>query len=236
MEIGTHYNGHFCDDNLPGGNQWNTADWNNELDQFFTFMTDWKTLNGYTDAPDLQVPTDSIKGGRTPCLTGHSGCADPGVEGAQHDVRLVDAGAEERHLLAGAGRRDLGVLHAAGLLAGLRGHDDRDGLQLLGQVQRRQGGAGHRAGTARHRQEDLRVHVGPGLQRQPGADPDRQPLQQVERRLVQPGGDGLHEGQVQPAGHLLRDLPGRHRLDGTAGSRRCSPQLQAQAPVAGTAP
>jgi hypothetical protein len=69
-EIGTHYNGHFCDDNPPGGNQWNTADWTNELDQFFTFMTDWKTLNGYTDAPDLTVPTDAIKGGRTPCLTG----------------------------------------------------------------------------------------------------------------------------------------------------------------------
>ncbi len=69
-EIGTHYNGHFCDDNPPGGNQWSTADWENELDQFFTFMTDWKKLNGYTDAPDLKVPTDSIKGGRTPCLTG----------------------------------------------------------------------------------------------------------------------------------------------------------------------
>jgi len=69
-EIGTHYNGHFCDDNLPGGNQWNTDDWNNELDQFFKFVTDWKTLNGYTDAPDLKVPVDSIKGGRTPCLTG----------------------------------------------------------------------------------------------------------------------------------------------------------------------
>jgi len=69
-EIGTHYNGHFCDDNLPGGNQWSTDDWNNELDQFFEFMTDWKTLNGYTDAPDLKVPVDSIKGGRTPCLTG----------------------------------------------------------------------------------------------------------------------------------------------------------------------
>ena len=70
MEIGTHYNGHFCDDNLPGGNQWNTADWNNELDQFFGFVKNWKKLNGYTDAPDLTVPIDSIKGGRTPCLTG----------------------------------------------------------------------------------------------------------------------------------------------------------------------
>jgi hypothetical protein len=69
-EIGTHYNGHFCDDNPPGGNQWTTADWNVELDQFFTFMRDWKTLNGYTDAPDLTVPTTEVKGGRTPCLTG----------------------------------------------------------------------------------------------------------------------------------------------------------------------
>ncbi len=69
-EIGTHYNGHFCDDAPPGGNQWTTADWNDELDQFFTFVEDWKQINGYTDAPDLKVPADSIKGGRTPCLTG----------------------------------------------------------------------------------------------------------------------------------------------------------------------
>jgi hypothetical protein len=69
-EIGTHYNGHFCDDAPPGGNQWTTADWNDELDQFFDFVKNWKTINGYTDAPDLIVPPDTIKGGRTPCLTG----------------------------------------------------------------------------------------------------------------------------------------------------------------------
>ncbi len=69
-EIGTHYNGHFCDDAPPGGNQWTTADWNDELDQFYTFVKNWKTINGYTDAPDLIVPPETIKGGRTPCLTG----------------------------------------------------------------------------------------------------------------------------------------------------------------------
>jgi hypothetical protein len=69
-EIGTHYNRHFCDDAPPGGNQWTTADWNDELDQFFDFVKNWKTINGYTDAPDLIVPPDTIKGGRTPCLTG----------------------------------------------------------------------------------------------------------------------------------------------------------------------
>lgn len=69
-EIGTHYNGHFCDDAPPGGNQWTTADWNDELDQFYKFVKNWKTINGYTDAPDLIVPPETIKGGRTPCLTG----------------------------------------------------------------------------------------------------------------------------------------------------------------------
>ena len=82
-EIGTHYNGHFCDDNPPGGNQWTTADWDNELGQFFTFMTDWQQLNGYTDVPRAaSCPTDAVKGGRTPCLTGDLGDADPGVEDA----------------------------------------------------------------------------------------------------------------------------------------------------------
>ena len=70
-EIGTHYNGHFCSNKPPGGFQWNAADWENELDQFFTFLTDWKTLNGYADAPDLTVPVEAIKGGRTPCLEGN---------------------------------------------------------------------------------------------------------------------------------------------------------------------
>lgn len=69
-EIGTHYNGHFCADNLPGGNQWTTADWDSELTQFFEFMTDWKALNGYTGGPELTVPTEAVKGGRTPCLEG----------------------------------------------------------------------------------------------------------------------------------------------------------------------
>ncbi|RIJ70599.1 polysaccharide deacetylase [Nakamurella silvestris] len=69
-EIGTHYNGHFCSDNPPGGAVFTTADWNDELDQFFHFMKDWKSLNGYQTDLELKVPTESIKGGRTPCLEG----------------------------------------------------------------------------------------------------------------------------------------------------------------------
>lgn len=63
-EIGTHYNGHFCE----LGRNWSTADWNSELDQFYNFFTNWKTINGLSDAPDLVIPASEVKGGRTPCL------------------------------------------------------------------------------------------------------------------------------------------------------------------------
>lgn len=59
-EIGTHYNGHFCTGNEPGGKQWTTADWNSELDQFFRFVQDGVTHG-------LQLDANEIKGGRAPC-------------------------------------------------------------------------------------------------------------------------------------------------------------------------
>lgn len=65
-EVGTHYNGHFCD----LGANWSTAEWNTELDQFFTWFDDYKAVDGITDGPDLKVPSSEVKGGRTPCLAG----------------------------------------------------------------------------------------------------------------------------------------------------------------------
>ncbi len=65
-QIGTHYNGHFC----ALGANWSTADWNRELDQFFTWFGDWKTANGLAAGPDLRVPATAVTGGRTPCLAG----------------------------------------------------------------------------------------------------------------------------------------------------------------------
>jgi hypothetical protein len=67
-EIGTHFNGHFCDDNQPGANEWDTADWNNELDQFFALVKNVDVNNGITEKLDL--PAGEIKGERTPCLEG----------------------------------------------------------------------------------------------------------------------------------------------------------------------
>jgi hypothetical protein len=63
-EIGTHYNGHFCAGNEPSGGHWTTAQWNDELDQFFDFVGDAVTHG-------LQVTENSIKGGRTPCQEGN---------------------------------------------------------------------------------------------------------------------------------------------------------------------
>ena len=69
-EIGTHYNGHFCDGNDPSGNDWTTAQWSAELDQFDQFLADYRTLNDLPDLPELVVGPADIQGGRTPCLEG----------------------------------------------------------------------------------------------------------------------------------------------------------------------
>jgi hypothetical protein len=58
-EIGTHYNGHFCKGDAPGAGPWTTAEWTGELSQFFGFLS---------AAPGLKVTSDTIRGGRTPCL------------------------------------------------------------------------------------------------------------------------------------------------------------------------
>lgn len=69
-EIGTHYNGHFCDGAAHPVGTWSTAEWNSELDQFFRFYRDYRKLNDLPDAPRLKVPATSVRGGRTPCLEG----------------------------------------------------------------------------------------------------------------------------------------------------------------------
>lgn len=69
-EIGTHYNGHFCSGAEPSVGKWNTAQWNSEIDQFFSFLANYTAINGLTDAPKLEVTTADIRGGRTPCLEG----------------------------------------------------------------------------------------------------------------------------------------------------------------------
>jgi hypothetical protein len=61
IEIGTHYNVHFCRPAEPSVGRWDGQMWRQELDEFFTFVT---------QAPGLQLDPTIIKGGRTPCLEG----------------------------------------------------------------------------------------------------------------------------------------------------------------------
>jgi hypothetical protein len=69
-EIATHFMGHFCSDNPPGADVWTTADWNSDLDQFFDFWKNYKTLNDDPNLPTLNVPASEVTGERTPCLEG----------------------------------------------------------------------------------------------------------------------------------------------------------------------
>ncbi|MFI9629520.1 hypothetical protein [Streptomyces sp. NPDC052042] len=69
-EIGTHFNGHFCAGSGSVEN-WSPSQWQNEIDQAISFVTEWRTNSGWTDLDPL--PFDYHKelvGGRTPCLLG----------------------------------------------------------------------------------------------------------------------------------------------------------------------
>ncbi|MGI5359631.1 hypothetical protein ACQI4E_30620 [Streptomyces sp. CA-252508] len=68
-EIGSHFNGHFC--GAKGGGDWSTAEWTSEIDQFYSFVQNWKTNTGFTDLDPLPFdPTREVVGGRAPCLEG----------------------------------------------------------------------------------------------------------------------------------------------------------------------
>lgn len=78
-EIGTHFNGHFC--GAKGVNTWTPQDWQQEIDEAMRFVTQWRTITGFTDLPPL--PFDYRKeliGGRTPCLEGRAGLLPTAVK------------------------------------------------------------------------------------------------------------------------------------------------------------
>ncbi|MFF2327268.1 MULTISPECIES: hypothetical protein [unclassified Streptomyces] len=68
-EIGSHFNGHFCE--KKGGGDWSEDEWTSEIDQFYSFVQNWKTNTGFKDLDPLPFdPTREIVGGRAPCLEG----------------------------------------------------------------------------------------------------------------------------------------------------------------------
>ncbi|OIK03561.1 hypothetical protein [Streptomyces monashensis] len=68
-EIGTHFNGHFC--GAKGGGDWSVEQWKSEIDQFYSFVENWKTNTGFKDIPALPFDfKQEVAGGRAPCLEG----------------------------------------------------------------------------------------------------------------------------------------------------------------------
>ncbi|MFB7506069.1 hypothetical protein [Streptomyces broussonetiae] len=68
-DIGTHFNGHFC--GAKGGGDWSVAQWKSEIDQFYSFVENWRTNTGYKDIPALPFDfKQEVTGGRAPCLEG----------------------------------------------------------------------------------------------------------------------------------------------------------------------
>ncbi|MEO9198212.1 MAG: hypothetical protein ABI206_05610 [Antricoccus sp.] len=93
-ELGTHYNGHFCSGAEPSVGKWNLAQWNSEIDQFLSILTNYGAINGFADAPKLDVIAADIKGGRTPCLEGQVDQLFPAMasHGLTYDSSQVSAG------------------------------------------------------------------------------------------------------------------------------------------------
>lgn len=68
-EIGTHFNGHFCDP--KGVGSWTPEQWKDEIAQAKSFVKNWKTNTGFTDLPALPFDYDKeLIGSRAPCLEG----------------------------------------------------------------------------------------------------------------------------------------------------------------------
>jgi hypothetical protein len=68
-EIGTHFNGHFCDS--QGVGSWSPQQWRSEIDQAVNFVHGWRTNTGFKDLPALPFDySKELSGGRTPCLLG----------------------------------------------------------------------------------------------------------------------------------------------------------------------
>jgi hypothetical protein len=68
-DIGTHFNGHFCDS--QGVGTWSAQQWRSEIDQAVGFVHTWKTNTGFKDVAALPFDySKELVGGRTPCLLG----------------------------------------------------------------------------------------------------------------------------------------------------------------------
>ncbi|AZI59358.1 polysaccharide deacetylase [Nakamurella antarctica] len=99
-EVGSHYNGHFC----GLGANWSTAEWNDELDQFYSIVANWQSMNEIPNAPALAFTGADIKGGRTPCLAGKFDQLTPSWKA--HNMTYDSSGENEFSGMAWPEQRD----------------------------------------------------------------------------------------------------------------------------------
>ncbi|MFD1151046.1 polysaccharide deacetylase family protein, partial [Saccharothrix hoggarensis] len=86
-EIGTHYNGHFCQGDEPNVGTWTTEQWDRELDQFFEIVERARQQG-------FKLDPAAVRGGRTPCLEGVWEQAFPAMRahGLAYDTSHVSLG------------------------------------------------------------------------------------------------------------------------------------------------
>ena len=211
-----YYNGHFCDDNLPGGNQWKTANWNNERHQFFTFLTDWKMLDGNTDAPDLNVRRRD-QGGRHPCLTGTLDALIPAWK-AHNMTYDTSMPAPKNGIFWPVQVDGIWEFYMPQVYSpGFEGMTTAMDYNFWAKFN----GAKEEPDTAPELRDIVKGTY--EFMWDQAYNGNRAPIL-IANHFNKWNGDSfnpvamIHEGEVHATGHLLRDLPGRHRLDGAAGS------------------
>jgi hypothetical protein len=75
-EIGTHFNGHFCEPYAGNVDEWTASDWSRELDQFNRLVFRASEDNRLRQPVRLPFGPGEVVGARTPCLQGNLAVLD----------------------------------------------------------------------------------------------------------------------------------------------------------------
>ena len=222
-EIGTHFNGHFCDDNPPGAFEWNHADWNNELDQFFHFLTDYQTINAGDNLAKLDFGPSEIRGERTPCLEGNAEDLFP----ALIDHHMVYDSSFTRRGISWPKKSPQYKIWQMGMAEFPIHGTTPPHFQITMDYNFwfTQENASSTVDPAKSAQDAAQVQAtyqdmyDGGVHRQPCAVDPRQPFRGMEQQRLHHRTGKFRPGQLRQAEHLLRAVPGCRRLDERPGSQ-----------------
>ena len=181
-------------------------------------MTDWKTHQRLPDAPDLAVPTDCDQG-RPDAVPGRQARTSSIPAWKAHDMTYDSSMPAPRNGIFWPEKVDgiwefyMPHVYSPGFDGMVTAMDYNFWVKF-------NGGAEEPATAPELRAEGHETYDYMYDQAYNG---NRAPMlianhfNKWNGNSFNPAADGLHAREVRPAGHLLRDLPGRHRLDGAAG-------------------